>query len=159
MLGDGTSPTRVSRDQRGRLHHLRGPALGYPDGWGVYAIHGVRVCPGRWIEIPSAVTALQVVDEPNFEVRRVMIKRMNVQRFVGKLRARPVAHDEYGTLYRIDWSGDEPLTLVEVVNGTPEPGTRKHYFLQVPPTMRRAPEAVAWTYDVPANEYAPEVRT
>jgi hypothetical protein len=106
------------------------------------------------------VTALEVVDEPNFEVRRVMIERMNVQRFVGELRARPVAHDEYGTLYRIDLSGDEPLTLVEVINGTPEPdGTRKHSFLQVPPTMRTAREAVAWTYDVPANEYAPEVRT
>lgn len=36
-------PCRLSRDERGRLHAEDGPAIQYPDGWGVWAWHGVRV--------------------------------------------------------------------------------------------------------------------
>ena len=41
----------------------------------------------------------------------------------------------------------EPLTVVEVVNSTPEPdGSHRRYFLRVPPDTRTAREAVAWTF-------------
>ena len=39
------------------------------------------------------------------------------------------------------------MRVVEVVNATPEPdGSYRHYFLQVPPGVRTAREAVAWTF-------------
>ena len=41
--------------------------------------------------------------------------------------------------------------MVEVVNSTPEPdGSRKTYFLRVPPTIGTAREAVAWTFGLGA---------
>ena len=50
--------------------------------------------------------------------------------------------------------------LDQVVNGTPEPdGTYKHYFLQVPPTMRTPREAVAWTYGLSERHYRLAMRT
>ena len=46
--------------------------------------------------------------------------------------------------------------MVEVRNSTPEPdGSRKTYFLRVPPTVRTAREAVAWTFGLGAVEYRP----
>ena len=46
--------------------------------------------------------------------------------------------------------------MVEVLNSTPEPdGTRRTYFLRVPPTMRTAREAVAWTFGLDGGEYRP----
>jgi len=46
--------------------------------------------------------------------------------------------------------------MVKVINQTPEPdGTRKVYFLRVPPTIITAKEAVAWTFDQPGEEYNP----
>jgi hypothetical protein len=37
--------------------------------------------------------------------------------------------------------------MVEVVNATPEAdGSRRRYCLRVPPTTRRATEALAWTF-------------
>src|SRR5258708_19796990 len=37
--------------------------------------------------------------------------------------------------------------MIEVINRTPEPDSSfKHYWLRVPPTMRTAREAVAWTF-------------
>src|ERR1041385_7618114 len=37
------SPTEIHRDEQGRLHNLKGAAISFADGWGVYAVHGVRV--------------------------------------------------------------------------------------------------------------------
>jgi hypothetical protein len=46
------------------------------------------------------------------------------------------------------------LRIVEVMNGTPEvDGSRKTYWLRVPPWVRTAGEAVAWTYGMTADEY------
>ena len=36
-------PTALHRDAAGRLHNPDGMALQYPDGWGIHALHGVRV--------------------------------------------------------------------------------------------------------------------
>jgi uncharacterized protein DUF6745 len=42
-----------------------------------------------------------------------------------------------------------------VINATPETdGTRKHFFLQVPPNLRTPREAVAWTYGMRPEAYA-----
>jgi hypothetical protein len=50
--------------------------------------------------------------------------------------------------------------MVHVVNKTPEPdGSYKDYFLCVPPTMRTAREAVAWTFGLDADAYKPLVET
>jgi hypothetical protein len=50
------------------------------------------------------------------------------------------------------------MVFVEVLNSTPEPdGSSKSYMLRVPPTVRTPRAAIAWTFDVPENEYKPEV--
>ena len=58
---------------------------------------------------------------------------------------------------RIDWRRqDEPLVVVEVQNSTPESdGSRKTYFLRVPPQTQTAREGVAWTFGMSRDEYAP----
>jgi hypothetical protein len=55
---------------------------------------------------------------------------------------------------------EEPVTYVEVVNSTPEPdGTRRTYFLRVPPTVQSAREAVAWTFALDGGAYRPTVES
>jgi len=55
---------------------------------------------------------------------------------------------------------DEDLVIVEVTNTTPEPdGTARTYWLRVPPDMRTARQAVAWTFELDEGEYAPTVQT
>jgi hypothetical protein len=50
--------------------------------------------------------------------------------------------------------------MVEVVNSTAEPdGSRKRYWLRVPPEMQTAREAVAWTFGLSEREYDPTTET
>ena len=136
-----------------RLHCEDGPAVVWPDGWGVWSWHGVRV-PQHVIEDPASITAAEVLAEENAEVRRVMVERMTPERFLAESDAKPVQQDDYGKLWRVDMPDDEPLVMVELLNSTVEPdGNRKIYFLRVDPNCRTALEAVAWTFDQKPEEY------
>jgi hypothetical protein len=157
-------PALLRLDAAGRLHAEDGPALAYRDGFAIHALHGVRV-DRSVIEKPGRIAVADVENEENVEVRRALVERMGHRRYLSQSGARPVASDETGTLWRCDLpsrrgEGLRALCFVETVNGTREPdGSYKRYFLRVPPTMRAAREAVAWTYGLTAQAYDPLVRT
>jgi hypothetical protein len=148
-------PERLERDDRGRLHSPTGMAIRYPDGFGVYAWHGVRV-PAEVIERPEMLDVARITNESNAEVRGVMLERYGLERYVRECGARVLDRSDYGTLWRAELPNDEPLVLVEVENSTPEPDqSRKRYMIRVPPTIERAREAVSWSFGMGEQEYAP----
>jgi hypothetical protein len=152
-------PQEIHLDEQGRLHAGRGPALAYPDGWALWAWHGIRV-PRAVIENPDSVPARDVLAEPDVEVRRIMIERVGMERLVRDGGARRVAEDETGILWRLDLAEDEPLVCVEVTDATHGPGDAfRRYVLRVPPDVRSPREAVAWTFGVDTGEYRPAIET
>lgn len=152
-------PVRISRDFEGRLHAANGPAVEYPDGWSLFAWHGTPV-PGHVVLRPDALTVAEIRDQPNTEVRRVMIDRYGPVRYLADAGARPVHADACGTLYKLNDRKAGTIAVVKVVNLTPEPdGSRREYQLRVPPHMRRASQAVAWTFGMGEREYAPGLQT
>lgn len=152
-------PCFLARDDDGRLHHPSRAALEYPDGWGIYAWHGVRVMP-QVIEAPETLTVAQITDESNLAVRRVMLERFGWERYLRESGARIRHRDDWGTLHEVRFADDEPLVMVEVVNSTPEDdGSYVNYLLRVPPACATAHEAVAWTCGETAETYRPAVET
>ena len=157
-------PTEVGFDDAGRLHGERGPALRFPDGTAIWADHGVEV-PSDIITDPDSITVERIDAETNAEVRRVMTERFGPERLVREGGAELVDEDEVGRLWRRGfpgpaWRAPEPIVMVEVRNSTPEPdGSVRTYFLRVPPTMRSARAAVAWTFGLHGSAYEPAVET
>ncbi len=148
--------------RRLRLHHDTHAAI-ESDVVKLYFWHGVRV-PPFVILSPDLITIARIDQETNAEVRRAMIERYrhgeeirSAAAFIRDAGGRRIDHDErYGTLWRrrifvgageATVEDDEPIVMIEVINRTPEPDSSfKHYWLRVPPTMRTAREAVAWTF-------------
>jgi hypothetical protein len=152
-------PSELHFDERGRFHNLDGPALAFTEGFALYLVQGVRV-PAAVVEQPESITVETIDAEPNAEVRRVMIEQFGTTRFIIESGAMPVHRDKFGTLYRREMAGDEPLVMVKVMNDTREPdGSQREYWLRVPPTMQTAHEAVAWTFDLNQGDYTPLVET
>jgi len=163
LFGDwafiSAKPESVHLDNQGQLHSETGAAIRYPDGFSVFAIHGVRVSE-KIAVLPASITITEIEAERNAEVRRVMIGRYGSERYLMDTGAKEIHRDDFGILFRKEIIGDEALVMVQVVNSTPEPDGRfKDYFLRVPPTMERARQAVAWTFGKEENEYSPALQT
>lgn len=153
------SPTRLSLDEGGRLHSEFGPAISSLDGFSMHSWHGSTVA--SWIiEHPERINVPGIMKEFNAEVRRVMIERYGLEKFIKASGAQQIHRDECGVLYRKEFEDDEPLVMVKVKNSSKEPdGSYKHYFLRVPPDMKTAREAVAWTFAMDEKSYNPEQQT
>jgi hypothetical protein len=148
-------PMLLCQDEAGRLHSDEGPALAFRDGFALYAWRGMPV-PAALFERLGTVTAEEIREQPNAELRRMMLEFYGYERYLTEPGAEPVHRDDSGALWRIELERDEPVVMVEVVNATPEPdGTRRVYWLRVPPTTRTAREGVAWTFGLPAQAYQP----
>ena len=176
-------PEQIHRDAEHRLHNLNGPAIGFPDGWGVWAVHGVRI-DKYIIEQPEKISIADIEGEKNAEIRRVKIDRYEAIRFKGAYLldsgAVEIHRDDFGILYRKELPNDEPYLSVKVVNSTPEPdGSFKDYWIRVDaqcrpilrtdsepggrllgdPQKLTAHNAVASTWGMRGEEYNPCLET
>jgi hypothetical protein len=157
-------PLVLRTDAELRLHCEDGPALAYPDGAEVWALHGV-VLSREIVLHPERIEIADIEAEANAEVRRVLVERFGAERLLRDGAAELVDEDATGKLWR--WQPTqalgrrwEPVVMVEVVNATAEPdGSFRTYFLRVPPDMATAREAVAWTFHLQAEDYRPAQQT
>jgi hypothetical protein len=130
------------------------------------SLQGVRL---RWRDVfvnerivfqPETITAQEVLDESNAELRRVMLERMGYEAFIEQAQAQVLDRDfDPGgerRLLRVPMGQDEPLVCVAVQC----PSTARRYIIRVPPTMRTCRQAGAWIagYDNP-DEYDPIAET
>ena len=163
-------PERITLDNRNRLHGEDDAALRYRDGYGLWAINGLRL-PAQIIESPATLTFEQVRDEPNAEIRRHMLDRFGGLRgsaaqgaWIEAVNLKPISEVDITAkmqpsglsiwnltrkgrpvmckLYRAELPDDEPLHLLWVVCTS----TAKEVFLRVPPTITDAAKARDWTF-------------
>ena len=133
-------PKEIHREQRAargwgshRLHNDSGAAILW-DGWGVWAIYGVRV-PRRIVEAPQTITLDEINAQTNAEVQRVMIERYGEDRYIVDSGMQPVAKDDrFGDIYLKEVEAGKPLSKIRVTNRSPEPdGSFKIYWLNINP--------------------------
>lgn len=160
-----------------RLHHDSQEAMEFPDGWGIHVIHGILVSK-QVVEAPETLTIKQITNEPNTEIRRIMMQRFGYDRYIKESGAKCVDQMDDAKLYRISRPDDTDLVMLELTNSTPEPdGTHKVYFERVHPELRpfrrqtdgtvwlgepqedRAWNAKASQFGLYGHEYHPEQET
>ncbi|MFC7331742.1 DUF6745 domain-containing protein [Rhodocista pekingensis] len=152
-------PVEVHLDDRGRFHRMDGPAVVWRDGCALFAVEGRFAGDPAILFAPETLTLAQIRDEPDPGVRRALLARYGPER-VMEQAGHMVCRDSYGELWRAEQFDGEPLTMVRVINSTPEPdGSHKVYWLRVPPHTRYPREGVAWTFGLAPAFYAPSVET
>lgn len=162
-------PDKVYLDGSGRIHREDGPAVVYRNDEIAFYLHGVWV-PKNWY-YGWKVSAMDILNVSNLELRRTLIERMGMDWFLEETNAELCSSDDYGSLYVIrrelhplnPWSQrDEVVVFVRLLNSTPEPGTDdvfKEYLVQVPPEMETPRQAVAWSFRMEGSDYAPCMET
>jgi hypothetical protein len=153
-------PAVMQLDEDNRLHSLAGQALAYRDGWGIHAMHGT-VVPSKAVEAPDTITLDEIDNEPNEEIREALLRCYGAERVIEARGATRITVDKCGMLLVRPFKSDgEPLVMVKVRNRTPEPdGSRKQYYLRVPPWVDSPQEGIAWTFGLECDQYAPVVES
>lgn len=151
-------PITIVRDEQNRLHSEVGPAIQYGDGWARYYWHGTCV-PREWIMEREKLTAAIAINQENVELRRCACEILGWANIIKNLNSVVIDRDEdpmIGTLYEVDLPdmGKEKFLLVLC-------GTGRQFALPVPPEMKTALAANAWTFgmDSPDDLRELEVRT
>lgn len=100
--------------------------------------------------------AKEIIAIPNAEIRRATIEYIGLPKFLKKADPEVLDESSFGKLVRIKVpSPDEDIVAVYVKDAS----TSRSYFLRVPPTIKTAKEAVAWTFGFDEEAYSPEVET
>ena len=151
-------PRTLAFDAERRLHSETGPAIAFSDGWGVHAWHGQRI-PANWIDDKASLTAKVALTWPNIEQRRAACEILGWNAVLTELKAKTIDKDpepEIGELVEVTIPdvGKERFLRVRC-------GTGRQFALPVPPDMKTALQANAWTYGIDdASKFVkPEIRT
>lgn len=150
-------PTVILFDDQDRLHCETGPAIEYEDGFGVYSWHGVSI-PKEWIEKRGELTPKTALGWENIEQRRAACEIVTWARILRELDARVIDSDEdpmIGTLVEVNIPDVGKEKFLKVMCGT-----GREFAIPVPPTMTKALDANAWTFDLDGDTLRQlEVRT
>jgi hypothetical protein len=160
----------IKQDSGYRLHCEDGPAVEWTDRFCMYAWHGVvlnkygQENEYSWIITnPERITTDIIGKESNVEIRRIMIERIGYGQYLKLSNAVPIDQDRFGILYSLSLGEDfEDAKVLQVEDSTPDAeGKRRKHFLTVPPTMKYARQAVAWTAFVEDGweQYEPKIET
>jgi hypothetical protein len=114
-----------------------------------------------WVAFePESITVEGILKEPNLEMRRVLLERFGIERFMLSAHTEVVDSDQDAggprQLLRVQFDGGEALLCVAVQC----PSTGNRYVLRVPPQIRTCRQAVAWTAGFTnPDDYQPMVET
>ena len=117
----------------------------YPDGWGIYAVHGTRI-PETWITDPKSLTPKIALTWPNVEQRRAACEILGWENILRELKAKTIDCDEdpmIGELVEVNIPDVGKEKFLRVVCGT-----GRKFALPMPPHVKTALEGNAWSYAV-----------
>lgn len=128
----------------------------YPDGWAIYAWHGVRL-PASYIEDRARTTPQQILAEPNVELRRCAMDIYGQGRFAVDAGAEVVdTTTEHGAeLLSLPLPSDDPERVMKALRLTC-PTTGNIYLERVPPDVSSALEALSWRFNLEPKQYNPK---
>ncbi len=141
-------PEHIKFDDQNRLHCEDGPAILYRDQWGVYAWHGVNI-PTEWITKKGELTAKIALTWENTEQRKAACEIIGWAKVLRELNATVIESDEdpmIGTLLEVNLPDIGKEKFLKVLCGT-----GREFAIPVPPSMKTALEANAWTYGLDGN--------
>lgn len=151
-------PTRIRRDDQGRLHSEIGKAVEFGDGWGVSAWHGTPI-PHDWITDRQKLDPAVALTHPQVEQRRAAAEIIGWANVLERLHPRVLDrhHDPMvGELLSVDLPDAPDSRFLRV-----RCGTGRDFCLPVPQEHRTAKAAQVWLWDgLTENEFDQlEVRT
>jgi len=99
-------PTQIHRNERGQLHKDGALALAHSDGWGIYALNGVRMKAEHILTPAKDLPPKTILAETNADIRRELIRKVGVERMLVALPHKRMEKRGDYELLSVELSGD-----------------------------------------------------
>jgi hypothetical protein len=160
-------PTKVVKDEAGRLHSLTEPAVQWADHLDNHFIHGVAFAPELWESVvKKTITSKDAICLPNLEQRTIACQTIGYDTVVAELGALTIDKEtrptpDGKTLHyqlleiKLNDDGASPAKFLKVEC----PSTGKETLLRVHPGIHEVRTALAWTFRMKPEDYVLDVET
>ncbi len=129
----------VSLNGEGQIHAEEGPAIGFADGFSIYALNGVRV-PRILVVTPAAeLPAKMAIEEKNVEIRREIVRKVGIERLCKDLGAKTLSKKHGYELIELNL-GDRKRPYLKMSN----PSITAIHVEGVHPDCRTVEAALKW---------------
>jgi hypothetical protein len=155
-------PTKISLDERGRLHSTTGKAIEWCDGEGYYFINGVFFNKRLWGRITSKeITPKEAIALKNIEQRTIALQQIGWDILLKNLGGSIIENRKIA-------GSEEPEQLIEMdlkdetdnANKAKfirvyDPSIKAMRLLRVPPAIKGIEEGRAWSFSKTPDEFKP----
>ena len=148
--------TELYRNARGQLHRDGGMAVKYSDGWGTYRLNGVSV-DEKYVMTPAeGIEAKDVLSETNVEVRRELIRKIGVERFIQAAGAKVLNKQGDYELLSVRLSDEiRDARFLKMLN----PSIGVWHVEGVAPKIKTVQEALNWRAGITEGNWEPAALT
>jgi len=89
-------PISVIKNEKGQLHNPHGKSVEFRDKWGIYCLNGVRMKEDHVMLPAEKIDVQEIIKEQNTEVRRELIRKIGIERFILKTDSKVLdKHGDY----------------------------------------------------------------
>jgi hypothetical protein len=162
-------PQLIHRDNQGRLHNEHGKAIEYPDGWGLYLLHGVRFPEELYLKVFQGMPMQDILAIEDIDQRTQAIKfaKEGIRDFYKSQKGKMIDHfvklDKIGRPINYElWKIPEGEIFTKSVHfavydcpSARERGESREYTKGVPAVSTVA-EAMAWGMSDATHTVTPE---
>jgi len=123
-----------------KLHSNGSAAIEYPDGWKIWALNGVRVTQ-EIAETPAdKLNPELVLTEKNAEIRREIVKKIDIVRVLKKLNAKTIHKKDDYELINLDLRDGRFRPYLKMLN----PSIKVWHVEGVHPDCKTVEQALNW---------------
>ena len=102
-------PSLVVKNEKEQLHNTSGKSVEFRDKWGIYSLNGVRMKEEHVMTEAGKIDIQEIIKEKNTEVRRELIRKVGIERFLQKAGAKV-----------LDKSGDYEVLSIRLSDEVPD---------------------------------------
>jgi len=149
-------PEILTVDAQNRPHNETGPFCRWRDGASLFAVNGVRMA-AKWVLTDAEkINPKDILAETNVEVRRELIRKVGIERFIQTAGAKIL--DKQGDYELISVKLSEEITdarYLKMIN----PSILCYHCEGVDPSCKTVQEAINWRSGIENEDWLPAVLT
>ncbi len=145
-------PVELHLDEKGALHRDGGAAILYPDGWGIYAWHGMMIPKKFVLQKPDKIDLMDILNEKNPNIKKSVIEKCGLENLFRRFSANVITYTSQEALIEFICGGRKVRAIYfyshSIANDEHDlvqiPISREEYGENAPLDLNNLQQVLSW---------------